>query len=1005
MTVIPGPNTKPPKFLKTVYDVQVSEGADINSTVAVVKAEDPESDPVHYTIVSGNDLRQFSIGHESGVISVIRKLDREQITRYQLIVRADDNGGLSSSATVNIRVTDINDNNPVFDESMMPFRFEVEEGKVNKSVGVVHAHDIDEGVNAEISYSLSDDTPFTIDKKTGEIKTKVELDYEKVKEYKFVVTAKDGSPDMRLGTATVTVNVKDVSDEVPKFKDSLIEVKIPENVPDLTVATVHAVDPDTKPEITYVFKNGPSELFKIDPKTGMIRTLKGLDYENEKTVEVIVGTAENQGRGQGDIIKIRVNVEDRNDNPPVFISIPEPITVNDDLQIGTKIGAMPAVDADGTSPSNSIRYEMVGRGKALKYFQVDPDTGDILLRDELKKEEDTEYQVDVRAYDLGEPQLSSVSSLPIYVKHVLTDPILEMTEPRTDTSPIMNPESVGLAFSDDVYTISVPETTGINATLKLLQIINSKKATKNRGGFKCEITDGNDWNLFKTNIEDHSCGLVLINSLDYENKSSHEIGIKLTSTKYLVNPQKSFCHVKIIVQDQNDNVPMFKFPMANRNARNDTFYGTVSVDADIDTPIMTIKATDADTGTYGMLKYRIYDEDEFNYISKDETPSSYFTITEDTGMLKTQKSFNGRRHQQPFKFIVEVSDNNGNESSILNRARARIVINIISDANRMALVFADSSPKEVRRHARALEDLLHEKSPNLLIEIEKFSNRRTQLLNGTVVELSDATDVWFYAIDPQTEAILERNNTEIFVNLMEPSAQSQINLEASGIVHATAQGITAPIEIPLVHQQIPTKRITAGLFLDEEIFPYVLIFISAVILILGTSGIIYICLSWSRYKNFKQQMRNYPAPNNPPPRYDPVILNSPPSEVSLTNLKEYETQMLGMAVNEEQDDMQIDYNAKHHSYGLDNMSYIKDQGQSSPTNSDTPTVVIGTLQRNNRINLLNNINQKQQNSLNKTIEMNRNNYANPLSIDTNFKAGTTLTLGRIKSERNQIING
>lgn len=1005
VTVIPGPNTKPPKFLKSIYDVQVSEGADINSTVAVVKAEDPESDPVHYTIVSGNDLRQFSIGHESGVISVIRKLDRETITRYQLIVRADDNGGLSSSATVNIRVTDINDNNPMFDESMMPFRFEVEEGKVNQSVGVVHAHDIDEGVNAEISYSLSDEIPFTIDKKTGEIRTKLELDYEKVKDYKFVVTAKDGSPDMRLGTATVTVSVKDVSDEVPKFGESLIEVKIPENAPDMIVATVLAKDPDTKPEITYVFKNGPSELFKIDPKTGVIRTVKGLDYEEEKMIEITVGTAENPGREPGDTIKVRVNVEDRNDNPPVFISIPEPVTVNDDIQIGSKIGSMPAVDGDGTSPSNSIRYEMVGRGKALKYFQVDPDNGDILLRDELKKEEDTEYQVDIRAFDLGEPQLSSVSSLPVYVKHVLSDPILEFTEPRTDTSPIMNPESTGLAFSDDVYTISVPETTGINATLKLLQIINSKKATKNRGGFKCEITDGNEWNLFKTNIEDHSCGLVLINSLDYENKTSHEIGIKLTSTKYLVNPQKSFCHVKIIVQDQNDNAPVFKIPHTNRNARNDTFYGTVNIDADIDTPIMTIKAMDADSGVFGMLKYRIYDEDEFNYISKDETPSSFFTIAEDTGMLKTQKPLNGRRLQQPFKFVVEVRDNNGNETMTVNRARARIVINLISDANRMALVFADSSPKEVRRHARALEDLLHEKSPNLLIEIEKFSNRRTQLTNGSIVELSDATDVWFYAIDPQTESILERNNTEIFLNLMEPTAQSQINLEASGIVHATAQGITAPIEIPQVPQHVPTKRITAGLFLDEEIFPYVLIFISAVILILGTSGIIYICISWSRYKNFKQQMRNYSAPTNSPPRYDPVILNSPPTDVSLASLKEYETQMLGMAVNEEQEDMQIEYNSKHHTFGLDNMSYIKDQGQSSPTNSDTPTVVIGTLQRNNRINLLNNINQKQQNSLNKTIEMNRNNYANPLSIDTNFKAGTTLTLGRIKSERNQIING
>lgn len=998
VTIIPGPNTKPPKFLKTVYEVQVSEGADINSTVTAVKAEDPESDPVHYVIVSGNDLRQFTIAPDTGVISVIRKLDREQITRYQLIVRADDNGGLSSSATVNIKVTDINDNNPTFDESMMPFKFSVEEGKANHSIGVVHAHDPDEGANANVTYSLPNDVPFTINSKSGEIKTKVSLDYETQKEYKFVVTAKDGAPDMRLGTASITVMVKDIPDELPKFSEPQIEVKVPENVPDMVVATVVAKDPDTKPEITYVFKNGPSDLFKIDPKTGVIRTVKGLDFEEEQMLEVTVGTAENPGREVGDIIRVKVFVEDRNDIPPVFVSIPEPVTVNDDLPIGSKIGAMPAVDGDGTAPGNTIRYEMVGRGKALKYFQVDPDTGDILLRDELKKEEDTEYQVDVRAYDLGEPQLSSVSSLPVYVKHVLSDPIKDSNEQKTDSAVIMNPEAIGLAFSDDTYTTSVPETTGLNATLKLIQIINSKKATKNKVGFKCEIVSGNEWNLFATNIEDHSCGLVLLNSLDFENKSSHDIGIKLTSTKYLVNPQKSFCHVKIIVQDQNDNVPVFKFPKTNRG-RNDTFYGVVNFDADIDTTVMQVKASDADTGVFGMIRYRIYDEDEANFIVKEEAPSSYFMVAEDTGVLRTQKSLQ-KLNGKSLKFVVEAKDNNGKDGSVVNRVKARVVINLISDINRMSLVFADSSPKEVRRHARALEELLVEKSSKLMIGIEKFSNRRSMVTNGSVIESSGATDVWFYALDPQTETILERNNTEIVEKLLGPSAQSQINIEASSIARATAQGIFAPIEVK--HQ---TQIRKAAVFLDEEIFPFVLIFISAIILILGTSGIVYICISWSRYKNFKQQMRQYSAPANPP-RYDPVIINSPPSDASVANLKEYETQVLGMAVNEEQDDMQVNYSAKNHAFSLDNVSYIthKENGQQSPTNSDTSTIVIGTLQRNNRINLLNNINNK-QNTLNKTIELNRNNYANPLSIDTNFKAGTTLTLGRIKSERNQIING
>lgn len=49
------------------------------------QAIDPEGDTVFYSIVSGNDLRQFAVGGKSGIITVIRKLDREDLTRYQLV--------------------------------------------------------------------------------------------------------------------------------------------------------------------------------------------------------------------------------------------------------------------------------------------------------------------------------------------------------------------------------------------------------------------------------------------------------------------------------------------------------------------------------------------------------------------------------------------------------------------------------------------------------------------------------------------------------------------------------------------------------------------------------------------------------------------------------------------------------------------------------------------------------------------------------------------------------
>uniref|UniRef100_W4VRE0 Putative auditory receptor cell stereocilium organization n=1 Tax=Corethrella appendiculata TaxID=1370023 RepID=W4VRE0_9DIPT len=1003
VAVSPGPNTKPPKFIKPVYEVQVSEGAEINSTVTVVKAEDPESDPVKYSIMSGNDLRQFSIGQDNGVISVIRKLDREDLTRYQLIIKAEDNGGLSSSSTVNIKVSDINDKNPEFDESLLPYVFSIEEGKEDAFIGTVHATDADEGMNAEIMYTIPSDIPFKIDTKTGEISTKVKLDYETQKEYKFVVTAQDGAPEPRLGTASVTVKVKDIPDEVPKFAENLLEVKVPENVPDLLIGMVKAIDPDTLQQVTYSLKQGPADLFKVDAKTGNIKTIRGLDYEKDKHHELIIGTMENNGTKAGDFTQVIINVEDRNDIPPVFVSIPETVFVNDDQPIGTIVGSMPAVDGDGSSPGNVVRYEMVGRGKALKYFQVDPDTGIIRIRDELSKEEDTEYQVDVRAYDMGEPQLSSVATLPIVIRHIPTDPNEDSKESRMEPGGgIINLEMQGLAFSDDSYSISVPETSGINATVKLIQIINAKKATKNNGGFRCEIIKGNELNLFRISIEDHACGIVLKSALDFENKTSHLLELRLISNKYFVNQQKSTATVKIIVQDENDNAPMFLFnKIYQKTARNNTYYGVVNDDAEIDTTVLQVKAIDLDSGAFGTIKYRIYDE-ESNDISNDDLPSTYFLIAEDTGMLKLQKSVQSVKNI-PLVFIVEAKDNNGKDDGVAHMAKARIVINVIADMNRMTLVFSDSPPKDVRRHSRALEELLYEKSDGLITGIEKFSNRKAMNENGTIVELTSATDVWFYAVDPATEKILQRNSSSVIDNILMPNVQSQINFAASGIARATAQGIFGPIE-----QRHQIQKVKAAVAVNDDVFPYALIAIAIVILVLGLIGIIYICVSWSKYKNFKQRMRQYSAPASPV-RYDPVIINSqnPNTDTQSSSLKEYETQVLAMAVPlDENDDLQIDFSAKNHAFSLDNVSYIthkENGGQHSPTNSDATTAIVGTLQRNNNNNTKNNNMNNRQNTLNRNLEINRNNYLNPLGIVSN---GTgTLTLGRIKPERNNYSNG
>ncbi|XP_037302601.1 LOW QUALITY PROTEIN: cadherin-99C-like, partial [Manduca sexta] len=389
LRVAPGPNTKAPAFTARDYYAPVSEGAAINSTVTTVTAKDPENEPVTYSIVSGNDLRQFAIGSNTGIITVIRSLDREVLTRYQLMVKAEDPGKLASTATVNIKVTDINDNNPKFDEDS--YLFHVKEGVSGEFVGYVHATDADEGVNAMITYSIPTHLPFSIDNSTGMISTLTKLDYEKTKDYSFVVTATDGAVDKRLGTASVTVQVQDVPDEVPMFPLPLYSVHVPENVPNYPVVKVQAKDPDTIPEITYTIMIGDTDLFSIDRKSGLIRTLKALDREIAARHELIVGTEENNEQGPGATTTVEILVDDKNDNAPIFTSVIRPVTIEDSASIGSMVQTVVAVDSDDTAPNNRVRYKLVGRGRFSKYFHVESDSGVLRVRDDLRKETDSEY--------------------------------------------------------------------------------------------------------------------------------------------------------------------------------------------------------------------------------------------------------------------------------------------------------------------------------------------------------------------------------------------------------------------------------------------------------------------------------------------------------------------------------------------------------------------------------------------------------------------------------------
>lgn len=840
VNVTAGPNTKPPQFSENFYEVRVNESERINTTILNVTAEDPETDRVTYSIQSGNDLRQFAIDSESGAMTIIRKLDRETLTQYQMIIRAEDAGGLFATASVHIKVLDANDNAPEFDESTMPYLFSVDEGKLNAIVGQIHAVDRDEGRNSDVIYSIPAEMPFTISRTSGEIHTKERLSHKKRNEYEFMVRASDRGARPLSNEIRIKISVKEVPDIVPVFARSQYDVKVPENVDDALVTKVEISNPESAVEPTYVIKKSSSrDLFKIDSKTGEIRTTQGLDFEAKSSHELIVGTVENEGKSPGDVVKIKVIVEDRNDVAPVFLLVPDPVSLTDDQHVGSLIGSIPAVDTDGTSPGNVVRYELIGKGKALKFFHIDPENGNIRIKEDLRGDSTSQFEIEVRAYDLGEPQLSSVSSLVIFVKHIQVKGEGEVEKQqitKTDT------EEQGLSFGDEIYVTNIPESTSVNATIKLIQVLNAKKI---RNGFSCEIVGGNDFDIFSVVVEDQqACAVKLLSSLDFESRTTHELKIQLSSTKQRINQKRNLATLKILVQDFNDNAPIFKFKNAStkRFKRNDTYYGVISYDATIGTNVLKVEAYDDDSGTFGLIKYRLLDDDS-NVVSKDDLPSSYFIIT-DTGVIKNRKPLHKAIIDGGhFEFQVEAMDNFGKESGVVHKSTARVVINVLSDFNRLTLAFPEASPNEIKRYARSIEDILTDKSQGLIATVEKFSSRKTLMQNGSIVELPEATDTWFYVLDPVSEKILPRNSTTLMNNLLEANIQTQINIAVSKLVRSPSDGIFGPVE---AENEIHHLEVSNTENLDNNSVRYSIISVSVVVGIIVIVALIYVFVWWSR---------------------------------------------------------------------------------------------------------------------------------------------------------------
>ncbi|XP_061781512.1 protocadherin Fat 3a isoform X6 [Nerophis lumbriciformis] len=725
-------NNAGPKFPQPEYQADITENVAVGTSVTTINAVSQST--ITYDIKQGNANRIFQINQYSGVITTQKLLDYETKASYTFTVQATNMAGLTTNATLVIRVLDENDNPPVFKE--LHYHGSISEAAPVNSIVlnaedsplVIKATDADQNQNALLLYQIVEDKAkmfFTVDSGTGSIRTIANLDHETFFSFHFHVQVWDnGRPQLTAESpAEVTVEVIDTNDSPPRFtlsayeavlllptyvgvealrvsavdpdKDiptalsysltdgaiehfsikpynGIIIVKnnnfsnerfrfsvkvsdgkftntalvtivvrealdsglsftsnlytsaIKENLSNITkVAVVNAVGNRLNEPLKYKLLN-PGKHFKIRPTSGLIQTTGlAFDREEQDFYELVV-----EARREHDFlhvarIMVKVQVEDLNDNVPIFVGLPYYAAVQVEAEPGSHIFKVMAVDRDKGINGEVSYYLKDDHG----HFEINQQTGSLRLKRAFESDvSNKEYMMVIYARDGGYPPLSSTVEFPIVVVN--------------KAMPV---------FDKSFYSVSVNEDVGVHTP-----ILGINASSPEGQHIFYTIVDGDPSLLF--NIGFDTGVISVVHPLDYEIASSYHLTIR--ATDYLTGACAEV-DVNVAIQDVNDNKPIFQKM---------SYSVVLSETAMIGTAALQVIATDKDSEKNSIVLYQIFSDAHNN--------TDYFHIDSSSGLILTARMLDYELVQK-YDFIVRATDNGFPPLS--SEVFVRVVVNDTND--------------------------------------------------------------------------------------------------------------------------------------------------------------------------------------------------------------------------------------------------------------------------------------------------------------------------------------
>uniref|UniRef100_A0A8C6X5K4 Cadherin domain-containing protein n=1 Tax=Naja naja TaxID=35670 RepID=A0A8C6X5K4_NAJNA len=402
------------------FALERASDADIGTNALLTYKLSPNN---HFSLDSGN-----TEDDSKSVVLVLKvPLDREESPVHHLVLTATDGGEPKLTGTVQlvINVLDVNDNPPVFNQSVYRVKL-LENTASGLLVITLNATDLDEGVNRKISYFFSNKVPlqvtklFSINSDTGEIRVIGKLDYEDINCYELQIVAEDKGSSPLSGHCDVFVDVLDVNDNIPEIFVNSLSVPLPEDsTPGTVVAIISAADKDSgiNGQVTCVLQ--PSELpFKIESTfKNYYSLIVGALLDREQVAEYrMIVAVEDQGVPRlSSSLTLLVPISDINDNAPAFPQPSYTVFVKENNPPGAHIFTVSASDSDIAENALITYWIDENLWPLSSYISVHSESGKLYALQSLDYEELKLLEFQVRAKDAGMPSLCGNATVQVFV--------------------------------------------------------------------------------------------------------------------------------------------------------------------------------------------------------------------------------------------------------------------------------------------------------------------------------------------------------------------------------------------------------------------------------------------------------------------------------------------------------------------------------------------------------------------------------------------------------------